>query len=304
MIQAKDLQNYYCIGWEHLRCRPSMTSSFSWPILAFACTEIGFVIIFALLALRTPKQATRSRVGGLLILATATYAMESLITPLCLKNGRPHWAAVLTAVLWVQLLNASDLLLLLGFDASRQTDPESIIGIDSAAGLLFNSRRVGTLWQIKNIPSTTGIGAKHPSSFVLRRIAVVAVSYLLLDIMTSFPPPDPVMVRSDKVALFLSDWSLDDAIFRLGATVSYWFTTAVVVITANNFCAILAVMTGLGQPADCPPAFGSFWEAYSVRRFWGYVFHALKYSVAICLYSLLTSFSIVASVGIRCLGRP
>lgn len=75
------------------------------------------------------------------------------------------------------------------------------------------------------------------------------------------------MVRSDKVALFLNGLSLDDAIFRVGAMISYWFTTAVVVMTTTNLCAILAVIAGLSQPANCPPAFGSFWEAYSVRRF-------------------------------------
>lgn len=243
--------------------------SLSWPILAFTCIEIGFITVFALVAISTPKEATSTRVAGLSALAVATYIMEGLITPLCLKNERPHWAAILTALLWVQLLNASDLLLLLGIDACRRANSLSTISFGSATGLLFNFRRVGTPWQIKNVPSTADIRAQSPESFLIRRIAVTAACYLFLDIMVSLPPPDPAMVRSDKVALSLRGLSVDDVIFRIGATVSFWFTPAVAVTATNNLFAIIAVLSGLSRPEDCPPAFGSFSEAYNIRRFWG-----------------------------------
>lgn len=243
--------------------------SLSWPILAFACTEIGFITVFALVAVSTPKEAMSTRVGGLFVLVAATFTMEGLITPLCLENERPHWAAILTALLWVQFLNASDLLLLLGIDACQWVNSLSTMGVGSAVGILFNSRRVGTPWQINNLPSTADIRTQSPSSFLLRRLTVTAASYLFLDIMVSLPPPDPVMVLNDKVALSLRGLSVDDVIFRIGATMAFWFTSAVVVIATNNLFAIIAVLLGLSQPEDCPPAFGPFLEAYNMRRFWG-----------------------------------
>lgn len=237
--------------------------------MAFLCIEIGFITIFALVAIRTPKEATNNRVAGLVVLAVATYTMEGLITPLCLRNERPHWAAVLTALLWIQLLNASDLLLLLGSDACRRANSSSTMGSGSAVGLLFNFRRVGTPWQIKNMPSTADTRAQSPTSFLVRRIAVTAACYLFLDIMVSFPPPDAAKVRSDKVALFMRGLSVDDVIFRIGATVSFWLTPAIAVTATSNLFAIVAVLSGLSRPEDCPPAFGSFLEAYNIRRFWG-----------------------------------
>lgn len=250
-------------------------SSFFRLAFGSVCTETSFVGIFAFLLLQTSPQATNKRISGLAVLGAATYAMESLIVQLCLNNGRPHWAAVLVSLLWVQLLNASDILLVLRADAAQLSklhgeDAGTARRVRSAAGILFNSRRVGTPWQVKNTPSTAGLESQSRAAFLFRRSAITILAYLFVDIMTSLPAPDPAFVRADKATLLsVNSLSAEDIIFRLATTISYWVTTGIVLMVMNNTGAIVAVLSGLCRPVDCPPPFGSFLEAYTVRRFWG-----------------------------------
>ncbi|KAF3761236.1 hypothetical protein M406DRAFT_52688 [Cryphonectria parasitica EP155] len=180
-----------------------------------------------------------------------------------------------------QLFNASDLLLVLGIDAaqlSRLCGPGSgtTKSVSSAVGLLFNSRRVGTPWQVKNTPSNAGLQIQSRTAFIFSRIAVTMLAYLFIDIMTSLPPPDLVMVRADKGALFPANGlRIEDIIFRVAATISYWVTTGIVLLAMNNVGAIIAVLTGLSRPGDCPPPLGPFTEGYTVRRFWGISWHQM-----------------------------
>lgn len=250
-------------------------SSFFRLVFGSVCAEATFVGTFAFLVLHTPPQAANKRIAGLAVLGAATYAMESLIVQLCLDNGRPHWAAVLVSLLWVQLFNASDLLLVLRVDAAQLSklhgqDPGTARRVRSAIGILFNSRRVGTPWQVKNTPSTRGLESQSRAAFLFSRLAITIPAYLFVDIMTSLPPPDSTFVRADKATLLrINTLSVEDIIIRLATTISYWVTTGIVLMVMNNTGAIVGVLSGLCRPVDCPPPFGSFLEAYTVRRFWG-----------------------------------
>lgn len=245
--------------------------------LAFGsvCAETTFIATFVFLVLQTPPQAAGKRIAGLVVLGAATFALERLIVQLCLNNGRPHWAAVLVALLWVQLFNASDLLLVLHVDAAQLSKlcgqvSGTTRGVRSAAGILFNSRRVGTPWQVRNTPSTAGLETQSRTAFLFRRVAMMVPAYLFVDIMTSLPPPDPGFLRADKAALLPVDrLSVEDLIFRIATTVSYWVTTGIVLMVMNNTGAIIGVLLGLCRPVDCPPPFVSYLEAYTIRRFWG-----------------------------------
>ena len=96
------------------------------------------------------------------------------------------------------------------------------------------------------------------------------IAYLVLDIMISGPSPDLVMVSPQKETLLkLSYLSMDDVLFRTIGTVSFWISTALVNLIMANSVAIFSVLAGLSSTADCPPIYGSFGEAYSIRRFWG-----------------------------------
>lgn len=92
--------------------------------------------------------------------------------------------------------------------------------------------------------------------------------------MTSLPPPPRELLSAQAHTALLipvPGISTDDVIFRLATTVSYWAISAIIVLAINNLGAIAGVMTGSSKPIDCPPALGPFQEAYTVRRFWGYV---------------------------------
>lgn len=251
------------------------SSSFFRLVFGSVCAETAFVGTFVFLVLRTPPHAANKRIAGLAVLGAATYAMERLLVQLCLNNGRPHWAAVLVSLLWVQLLNASDLLVVLRVDDARLSklrgqDPGTAARVRSAAGILFNSRRVGTPWLARNTPSTTGLGSQTRAAFSFTRLAVTIPAYLFVDIMTSLPAPDPAFVQADKATLLrINSLTVEDIVFRLATTISYWVTTGIVLMVMNNTGAIVGVLSGLCRPVDCPPPFGSFLEAYTVRRFWG-----------------------------------
>lgn len=252
------------------------TSATSFPsLLPTVGGEIAFTAAFALIILKTPAQATIQRILGLAILAAGTYFMERSIVQLCLSIERPHWAATTASLLWVQLLSASELILASRVDASqlahhgtRQDGP--LQAATSAIGLLWNMRRVGTSWQVKNVPSAASQQAQSRTGFVIRRAAVTLVAYLFVDFVVSQPPADAALVQPEKATLFsLHTLDVGDVIFRVAMTISYWIITATLNLFMTNVGAVFAVLLGLSQPVDCPPLYGSFLDAYTVRCFWG-----------------------------------
>ncbi|KAI0193428.1 membrane bound O-acyl transferase family-domain-containing protein [Astrocystis sublimbata] len=246
----------------------------------FFVGETAFVIIYALIILNTPAHASFVRMSGLALLLAITYSNEQLLAQLCLASGRPHWAATFASLLWVQFLSASELIIVSRVQSSELRRPGAAKGgIASAIGLLWNMRRIGTKWQVKNVPSSTG-ATRQPTSraaFVLQRLFVTLIAYLIVDIVASLPPPDAVLMQPEKAALFYSLRRLDagDFTFRAIMTISYWFTTGTLNLFMVNTVAAIAVMLHFTQPADCPPLYGAFSEAYTVRRFWGVSWHQM-----------------------------
>lgn len=256
---------------------PDLPDSVFRSVLGFFCTEAVFLALFTRLILRTAPRSAGKRAAGLVILCATTMCMEKLVVPVCLRNGRPHWAITVASLLWVQFLSASDLALVTRVHAGqlpslRQSSSRMFRGIRTAAGLLWNVRRVGTPWQVKNVPSSVSLQTQSRAGFVLGRVAVTLLAYLFVDAVVSMPPPEQHMVRADKVALFsLRNLGTDDIAFRSGTVVGYWLTTGILSLFMTNVGAVVAVLLGLSSPADCPPLYGSFSEAYTIRRFWGYV---------------------------------
>lgn len=254
-----------------------LSDSTSRSVLGLFCTEAAFLALFARLILSTAPRSTSQRAAGLLILCATTVWMENLVVPVCLRSERPHWAATVASLLWVQFLSASDLTLVSRVHAAqlsslRESGSGMLRGAKTAVGLLWNIRRVGTPWQVKNVPSSVGLQTQSRAGFILRRVTVTLLAYLFVDVVVSMPPPEQHMVRADKAALFsLRNLSIDDIAFRSGTVVGYWLTTCILNLFMNNVGAVVAVLLGLSSPADCPPLYGPFSEAYTIRRFWGYV---------------------------------
>lgn len=250
-------------------------------VLGFLCTEAVFLALFTAVSLNTAAQSTSKRAAGLAVLCAITMWMEKLVVPLCLRNKRPHWAATIASLLWVQFLSASDLILVSRVHVAqlphlRQSSWGKPQGFKTAVGLLWNIRRVGTPWQVKNVPSSVGLRTQSRAGFVLRRAAVTLLAYLFVDLVVWMPPPEQDMVGAEQASLFsLGKLSASDAIFRSSTVLGYWLTTGILNLFMNNVGAIVAVLLGLSSPADCPPLYGSFSEAYTIRRFWGVSWHQM-----------------------------
>lgn len=253
----------------------ALSNSATHSVLGFFCAEGAFLAVLGLVIVRTAAQSTSERIAWLVCLCSTTIWMDSLVVPVCLRNERPHWAATAASLLWVQFLSASDLILVRRVHAAQLpqlhgSKSNILRGIGAAAGLLWNIRRVGTPWQVKNVPSSAGLQTQSRANFVLRRAAITLLAYLFVDAVVSMPPPEKAMVKADKATLFtLRNLGAGDLAFRSGTVVGYFLTTGILNLFMNNMGAIAAVASGLSSPADCPPLYGSFSDAYTIRRFWG-----------------------------------
>ncbi|KAM7211476.1 Membrane bound O-acyl transferase family domain containing protein [Rhypophila decipiens] len=259
------------------------------PVLGFFALEGAFLAIFTSIVLGTTASATTKRAVGLATLALATLAVEGLAVPLCRSSNRPHWAATISSLLWVQFLSASELVMVTRLNANHlpvlpkgsrpsKAQTENILARSrSAIGLLWNMRRVGTPWQVKNTPSAMGQQSSSRLSFTAQRLAVTMLAYLFFDVVVSFPPPPPAMTTAEKGSLFQGIGGLDvgDIVFRTTMTASFWLMLIVLNLFMTNTGAIVSVLLGFNKPEDCPPLHGSFAEAFTLRRFWGISWHQM-----------------------------
>ena len=260
----------------------SVLTMSSWPLYpdgslwSFIITQFTLLILYTVVILLVPAHATVTRITSLVALSTLTYMLQEMVIQLC-KN--PHWRAAAVPLLWIQFMSASELIWVSRVDkthvsASRgktrvETIPTQAMQVVT---LLWNLRRVGTRWQVKNISASQSSESTSQSRlrFVLRRLTTTFLAYLIVDIMIAGPSPDVVLVSSPKETLFkLSYLSLEDVIFRIIGTVSFWLITALFNLILTNSTAILFVISGLSAPSDCPPLYGPIGDAYSVRQFWG-----------------------------------
>ncbi|KAM7197955.1 Membrane bound O-acyl transferase family domain containing protein, partial [Naviculisporaceae sp. PSN 640] len=259
------------------------------PILA---AEAIFLAIFVTVLLRSSPRAMAARFMGTTVLAYITYVMNKSLFPRWLDpdNGNPVRSATVIGYFTLQLLSASELILIsrvhsgqlpvqLRTPGGKSTNKPATWRekARSAISLLWDFRRVGTPWQVKNLPAMTSSSSRI--QFVLSRLSSAALAYLFLDVITSFPPPDPDLMRADKVALFsparLARLTPAELGFRAASTVTFWLVSATVNLMITNVVVVFTVILGFADPGDCRPLFGPFREAYTVRRFWGISWHQM-----------------------------
>jgi hypothetical protein len=142
--------------------------------------------------------------------------------------------------------------------------------------LLFNLRNVNTSWSIKGLPTFSRDHPEHvpnKGEFLRRRIANIFITYLALDaIFASLPAPKPeIDVPEYKQALFsrIGDITLEEIIARPITVLLPAFSIYGIFTVAYNIASVTAVFSGRSEPRNWPPLFGSFREAYTLRRFWG-----------------------------------
>lgn len=139
--------------------------------------------------------------------------------------------------------------------------------------LLTVTRGIGWNWRVDGIPSQP---ARLPRiRFVrscLARWVTMYTSLHLFDmsccaILTSFPSVRDPWIRATLISL------TSNPIF-LGWAVTIYSHFALLMLPVAMACVGMRVGPAAWQePESWPPNFGSFKEAYSIRRFWGYTWH-------------------------------
>ena len=135
-------------------------------------------------------------------------------------------------------------------------------------------RRIGTPWQIKNVPA---FSSRDPgyipsrSSFLLKTATSIFCCQLIWYIGATQQLPDTALVAINKQPLLsrFREVTVEEIVFRAACTaISYVQIVATLKIFPHVF-GFIAVASGLSEPAAWPPSFGALSELYSIRQFWG-----------------------------------
>lgn len=140
------------------------------------------------------------------------------------------------------------------------------------------ARFPGTKWPVKNIPPHSRSDPNYiPSAtqFVLRTLPMVLVSFNLL-VLVGYAPrsgDNTVTFSPEKVPLLLrfASVSRQELLTRVGSVLGYWTVQYFLHIAVHGLAGMLFVGSGISNANAWPPIFGSVRDAYSIRRFWGYV---------------------------------
>ncbi|KAB5530400.1 membrane bound O-acyl transferase family-domain-containing protein [Coniochaeta sp. 2T2.1] len=139
-----------------------------------------------------------------------------------------------------------------------------------------------TPYEVPNCPhwsDTDESYAPSRSVYLLRTIALVVSSLLFMDFQMAFKGLDPnaPVPRGFEVSFFsrLGDLTMTMVAERLLITPIIWISMATGVQIIYSVCGLLFVCLGFSEPRQCPPLYGQLSDLYSVRNFWGTVWHQL-----------------------------
>jgi hypothetical protein len=149
-----------------------------------------------------------------------------------------------------------------------------------------SQRNVLTPQRARDIPP---FSSKDPewvpdrNQFLLRRGAVMLVSLLVIDMMTSSPGDssgNAVTFAQYKTALYRPLGELlanggEELKTRIMATFAQWFGLYVVMTWIHSTIAFFTVLLGFYQPEAWPPLFGSITEMWNLRQHWGRFWHSM-----------------------------
>ena len=273
------------------------------PLLQPVALVVFEVLVTALAVGFTSASSKSIRSLGLTLVAASAYVV--ILTTL--RNvPRKLWASVLAGNASTYLLRYLDLVLLdrWSFDDGgpmtmkrlldeRTGKKTTKIKNKSTASLrpstawrrlrfgfsvTANPRQVNTPYQVKNVPRwSRGKPQRLPSrgKFLGRTAINVFLSYMIVDLCSlgAQPERNAILFSDDKVALFrrLGGLDAEDIVIRVLASLVLWLNIFCIFRIFHGLLVFLAVGSSFSEVRDWPPPFGHISEAYSVRRFWGYV---------------------------------
>ncbi|KAJ9202660.1 putative toxin biosynthesis protein Tri7-like protein [Paecilomyces variotii] len=280
------------------------------PCATFLYTVLASHLTATLIA-TTPRKSL-FRILGNFILCFIAYKQWTNIPNI---PGSDTVRGMVAASVVISLLYATNLLFMTGIDLNdlireKLADPLSMglrARIDAALKIVQNTRGIGTSWQVKGTPCHPAFYEPNRRSpdrgvYVLRQMVILIWQYLLLDAVTV---PLKLMSVEDRAREMGpgTEWLFWNASpeqwtrkFKTG--VIGWFVIARLIIDSNHrLFSIVAVGLGGSPPELWPPFFGSMWDAYTIRGFWGTFWHQ-------SLRWILTSWSSLITRTILRLPRP
>ena len=244
-------------------------------------SSIGQAIITAVLISSTPKTSGRRVlvVPFLILLAYYQFAFAALLSKNIVYN------AVIACVQFVTVIHCVDLLLIYSISANdliHQTSLGRSAGTSSyvfhALRITYNFRGVGTRWQVKNVPRFPSYFASQSSPsrglFLIRQTAILLWQYLLIDVLDAMrkqQSPEEVMhLYAPGAELLFFDATAEQRGSRIAVSLMTWYIVARLIIdSVYRLLSVVFVGSGVSSPQDWPPFFGSMWDAYTLRNYWG-----------------------------------
>lgn len=146
-----------------------------------------------------------------------------------------------------------------------------------ALTLIFNNRLVDTAWEVKHVPRFSKDRSGWVPSrmrYVWSRGATAVVCFILLDatrLLGAPPEQNAVLFAPEKVAFFsrLGDVSMEEVAMRYVSAIMFGVVTFL--LFEGVHCGVGAIWVGLGlsHVKTWRPCFGTIFESWSLRRFWG-----------------------------------
>ncbi|KAK7982160.1 hypothetical protein PG988_004398 [Apiospora saccharicola] len=254
-----------------------------------------FVAVFSACVLTAaPNQV--ERYAGVVMLGGLTFVFQSSLYFWCHNKG---WVSLLVTTAWTTFWHAVEMLLVSNVafpdikELVRQRQKPAVAGskkpltvwqlIVCTSALLCKWRRVGTKWQIPNLPKFSSDGSvPGTGKFLFWSILKIAGSYLTMSMFNVAPPPNPDMIALQNRDFFsrLDEITKGEAIFRVVSTAVFFVNVALMVTMWYYLVCVVSVVLGLASPEDCPPFYGSLRNAYTLRGLWRNIHQGLRKCVS------------------------
>ncbi|EWG55298.1 hypothetical protein FVEG_13320 [Fusarium verticillioides 7600] len=264
------------------------------PGLSLGSFTAAHFLCTATLGFTTKDQARIRRAASTLIFLL-TFIGDRTVSSV---SDNASIRCLLVTFSWVQAFNGNSLLCLskaeyktLKEEGQQNTTPKSVlIGSDAsgdgsyishftwALAMQWNLRRIKTSRPARNTPP---FSSKDPSyipsrgRFLATRVGVIVASIAYMSIIGLQPEPTRDSLSGNKARFFsrLNDVTLYELLQRAILTVTWLSGIGTTSEICYNVIAVVLVGLGLSEPVMWPSWFGSFTEAYSVRRWWGISWH-------------------------------
>ena len=245
-----------------------------------APSGVAFFVTFSL-ALSTRPNATQIRLAACVLMGALAYKGAIDFHH---QGGSHELVYGYMSALATMTLHAVDYLVVvrasssdpgvIGNDKSAAGSPPSVFAqyLRMPVSLLFNWRRIGTKWQISNIPPFSRRDPSYTPSrlaLILQRIVRLGLCLVAIDLCSVTSLQDSELMKRSRLVVPFNQVEKEDIIFRLNLVGRYTISAITGVYVGYAAITILSLVLFLSSAKDCPPMFGRLSDAYTVRRYRG-----------------------------------